>query len=62
MLINKQYESSVSEEESDQDIIYQLEERFSNNESTISSEKCDGLDLCNCTKCQKTINMLIKRF
>ena len=58
--INDQCEAPVFEEEFDQDMIYQLEERSSNNESTTSSEECDGSNLCDCIKCQKTTNMLTK--
>ena len=38
-------------------MIYELEEKSSDNESTTSSEEWDGLDLRDCIKCQKIINV-----
>lgn len=40
-----------------------IKEKINNlnlNESTTSNEECDGTGLCDCTKCQKTINMLTR--
>ena len=41
ILINDQYESLISDEELSEDIIYQLEEKFSDTESMISEEECE---------------------
>ena len=60
ILINDQYESSTFDKELSEDIIYQLDEKSPDTETTMSNENCEGTYLCHCTKCQKTINVLTK--